>query len=334
MAEAARSEDRRAPEAPALRAPDFYIAGHEKCGTTAMHMMLAQHPQIFMPELKEPRFYAPELRSRFKRFGNGELPETYEEYLMLFAPAQPGQRTGEASPTYLRSHGAARRIAEHRPDARIIAILREPAAYLRSFHMQAVHNHTETETDFGRAIALEPARREGRRIPRLSQSPPALLYSEHVRYTEQLRRFEAVFEPEQMLVLIYEDFRGDNAAVLREVLRFLDVDEDVELLQTETYRLEGVRSVTLLRTGLALSMARKKAAAGPAPVRALNSVIPTPTDSEAVRSRWRRAVYTENPPADEAVMMSLRRRFLPEVEAVSAHLGRDLVTLWGYDKLG
>jgi hypothetical protein len=33
-------------------------------------------------------------------------------------------------------------------------------------------------------------------------------------------------------------------------------------------------------------------------------------------------------------MLELRRRFKPEVAALSEHLSRDLVTLWGYDSLG
>jgi hypothetical protein len=331
-----RTESARAPavalgETPG-RLPDFLIVGHEKCGTTALHMMLRQHPQIFMPELKELRFFAPELRSRYVRFGPRRLPETLDQYLAMFAEAAPGQRVGEASPAYLRSLTAAARIAELRPDARIIALLREPAAFLRSFHLQAVHNHVETETDFAKALALEPARRRGRRIPRLSQSPPALLYSDHVRYVEQLRRYEAVFPRERLLVLIYEDFRQDNAAVLRRALSFLDVDETVTIEPEETYRLARVRSATLLRAGLALSMARRRAARRGGASRALERLLPTPAHGSPVRRLWRSAVYAEQRPPNEQLMAELRSRFRPEVEALSAHLGRDLLSLWGYDR--
>ena len=79
------------------------------------------------------------------------------------------------------------------PDARIIAILREPASLLRSVHLQAVRNYDETERDFRKAIALEDSRRAGRNIPRLSQFPQVLMYSELIRYVEQLRRYHAVF---------------------------------------------------------------------------------------------------------------------------------------------
>jgi Sulfotransferase domain len=324
-----------APAAPARpAAPEFYIVGHEKCGTTALHVMLSQHPEVFMPGLKETRFFAPELRSRFLRLGPRVLPETREQYAALFASATPSQRTGEASPSYLRSRSAAARIAEARPDAKIIAIFREPAAFLRSFHLQAVHNHVETEKDLRRALALEPDRRRGKKIPRLSQSPPALLYSDHVRYVEQLRRYEEVFPREQILVLIYEDFRRDNQAVLRKVMRFLEIDEDVELEPEETYRLQSVRSVALLRLQLALGIARRKTSAGGGLIRALGWLIPAPNRNKTLRRLWTKALYGPPPPTDDALMLEMRRRFRPEVEALGEHLGRDLVSLWGYDERG
>ncbi len=86
-----------------------------------------------------------------------------------------------------------------------------------------MQTNIETESDLARALALEPARREGRSMPRHTYWPQTLLYSEHVRYVEQLRRYREHFAPEQMLVLVYDDFRSDNEATVRRVLRFLDV---------------------------------------------------------------------------------------------------------------
>ena len=197
------------------RVPDFFILGHPKSGTTALYEMLRRHPQIFMPALKEPAFFATDLRSRFQRKAAGPLPVTLAQYLSLFDAAAPEQLVGEASSSYLVSAHAARAIAELQPGARLIAILREPASFLRSLHLQLLQNHIETERSLRRALALEPARRQGRRIPRRSPRPQALLYSERVRYVEQLRRYRAVFPEEQLLVLIYDDFRAENEATVR-----------------------------------------------------------------------------------------------------------------------
>jgi hypothetical protein len=319
--------------APAQVVPDFFIVGHQKCGTTALYLMLSAHPQIFMPDVKEPWFFARELRSRFGAPGTRSRPATVDEYLSLFAPAAPGQRVGEASPQYIRSQTAAARIAEMRPDARVIVILREPAAFLRSLHLQLVTTHIESEKDFAKAVALESARREGRRIPRRSISPQSLLYSDHVRYVEQLRRIRDAFPPEQVLVLIYDDFRRDNEGTVREVLRFLDVDDTLPIETIETKPLKAVRSMPLHR----LRRAIRKAGLHPAKrgrlSRAIDAVAPPRLRSDRLSAMFRRVAYTEDSAPSAELMQQLRRRFKPEVVALSDYLDRDLVTLWGYDAI-
>ncbi len=295
--------------------------------------MLRSHPQVFMPAIKEPRFFAPELRSRFRGGASDVRPDTLEGYLALFAPAQAGQILGEASPSYLRSAEAAGRIAEVAPGARIIAILREPASFLRSFHLQTVHNHVETETDLGKALALEDERRAGRSIPRNSHVPATLLYSEHVRYVTQLQRFESHFPREQMLVLIYDDFRNDNAGTVRQVLRFLGADEALPVEEVETETLESVRSGRLHKLRRSLQLAERNPDAASRAARALNAALPRTVRGERAKALWRRGVYGPPPAPDEQLMLELRRRFEPEVVALSDHLGRDLVSLWGYDRL-
>ena len=310
------------------RLPDFFIVGHPKCGTTALHAMLRQHPQIHMP-LKEPRFFAMELRSRFRRFGPGTLPLTLEQYLELFDGAGADQLLGEASPQYLRSHTAAGEIARACPDARIIAILREPASFLRSFHIQALHNLNETEPDFAKALALEPARREGRKLPLLAQSPQSLMYSEHVRYAEQIRRLHEAFGREQVLVLIYDDFRRENDATVRRVLRFLGVDDSVAIEPVRTSQLPTVRSPALYRLTRALAIARNKVLGGaPGAGGAPRRLLPGPRRAAALA--WRRVLFAPQPPLDERLMAELRTRLRPEVVAISEYLGRDLVGEWGY----
>src|SRR5262249_52220073 len=133
------------------RMPDFFIAGHQKCGTTALYMMLNQHPQIFMPEFKEPRYFAPELRPPLEH-ETPDRPQKLESSLALFADARLDQMAGEASPQYIRSPTAAARIATLQPRARLIVILREPADFLRSYHQQMVVSHEERENDFRKAI--------------------------------------------------------------------------------------------------------------------------------------------------------------------------------------
>ncbi len=321
------------PAASALQArvPDFFIVGHAKSGTTALYEMLRRHPQIYMPDVKELWFFSPELRSRFRK-PSARRPETLDGYLALFAAAGREQRAGEASPRYLQSRTAASRIAEVQPAARIIAILREPASFLRSLHLQCVQNQYETEIDLGKALALEEARRRGEHIPRYCGRPHELLYSDNVRYVEQLRRFYAVFAPEQVLVLIYDDFRRDNEATVRAVLRFLEVDDTVPVETIEANPSVRVRSQRLHRLVHQVEVGRNPVS------RAVKTGIKALTTRQlrrqALRGTRRRVVFADTRPPDESVMLEMRRRFKPEVVALSEYLGRDLVTLWGYDRVG
>src|SRR5207247_5861130 len=140
--------------------------------------------QIFMPKLKEPRFFDTDLHALSNTHVTAWLPRTVDEYLDLFRDAREDQVLGEASPSYLRAVRAASAIAAVQPSARCVAILREPAGVVRSLHLQLVQEHVEKEKDLRKAIAHERIERAGRQV---------LRYSDHVRFVEQLRRFGAAF---------------------------------------------------------------------------------------------------------------------------------------------
>jgi hypothetical protein len=322
-------EERRNGAPPAARLPDFFIVGHPKSGTTALYEMLRAHPQIFMPDLKEPRYFASDLRPRFQPQpadpSQVRFPETLEEYLALFEAAEDSQTVGEASPSYLRSSVAAGAIAQAQPTARVIALLREPASFLRSLHLELVQNHVEREKDFRKAFAKED-------LARRTSTAQLPRYSDRVRYVEQLRRYRAVFPPEQVLVLIYDDFRQDNEATVREVLRFLQVDDTAEVELVEANPTVAVRSVRFDHLVRAVS-----AGAGPLSRTAksvLMRLLPNRLRGDALQAVRRRVLYSDPPPVDEEFMQELRLRFKDEVVALSEYLGRDLVGLWGYEDLG
>jgi hypothetical protein len=310
------------------RVPDFFIVGHPKCGTTALYEILRRHPQIYMPDCKEPWFFAPELHVRTPSRPEG-TPATLAEYLSLFEAARGQQRVGEASAQYLWSQTAASEIAEVTPAARIIALLREPASFLHSLHLQFLETYVETEGDLRKALELEDERRQGNRIPQYSYWPAALLYSEHVRYVEQLRRYYAAFGPEQILVLIYDDFRRDNESVVRTVLRFLEVDDSAPIHAVEANPTVRARSQRLNELVHAVGVGR-----GPVSLAvkaAVKALTPTKLRRKALYTVQRQVVFAKPQPPDETLMAELRARFKPEVVSLSEYLDRDLVSLWGYD---
>jgi len=326
--------------AAARRYPDFFIVGHAKSGTTAMYEMLRRHPQVYLPENrrgvgKEPWFFAQDnpnpQRSRARDISyTGRTAIKLEDYLSLFQGARADQIIGEGSTSYLWSPTAPARIHAARPDARIIAIFREPASFLRSLHLELLQKGTESEHDFRKAVALDAERLRSRNIPERAYWPAALIYSDRVRYVEQLERYHTLFAREQVLVLIYEDFRADNAATMRRVMSFLGIDEmaleTVSANPTVAPRSATLRSVTRgLKTGeqrvwRTLRGLGKRLTSRGVRERVLYPVLP-------------RLLFREPAPPDEEFMLELRRRFKPEVVALGDYLQRDLVTLWGYERL-
>jgi hypothetical protein len=310
------------------RIPDFFIVGHAKSGTTALYEMLREHPQLYLPESKEPWFFASELHERTPPRPEG-TPRTLDEYRAWFAGAADGQRVGEASALYLWSHTAAAAIAAVQPQAQIIALLREPASFLRSLHLQLIETYVETEHDFARALALEEDRRQGRQIPRRTYWPQVLLYSEHVRYAEQLRRYHEAFGRDRVLVLVYEDFRADNEAAVRRVQRFLGVDDTVAVVPSRANPTVQMRSMRLHRLMHAVSVGSGR---GSLAVKgALKSVMPAEMRRGLVRGVNARLLHQPPAEADAALMAELRSRFKPEVVAVSEYLEEDFVARWGYE---
>jgi hypothetical protein len=315
------------------RTPDFFIVGHAKCGTTALYEMLQAHPQIYMPAIKETQFLSRALHYREQPHAAPATvrPQTLDAYLSLFAPAAPEQSAGEASTDYLRTLATAPRIAALQPEARIVAIFREPVSFLSSLHLQLLQVGIETESDFATAMELEQERSEGRNVPRRSGWPPALMYSQHVRYVDQLRSYHDCFGRERVLVLIYDDFRRENERAVRQVQRFLEVDDSLEIQRAEANPTVRVRSRRAERMLHSVSVGR-----GPVSVAAKTAMKALTSERlrrGALRAVKRVVVEKEPQPPDERVTQALRRRFKGEVVAASEYLGRDLMSLWGYDEV-
>ena len=151
-----------------------------------MNDYLSQHPEVFVPGIKEVHFFGSDLH-----FTKGALRDE-GAYRALFAGATEPRR-GEASVWYLYSRTAAKEIHAFSPDAKVIVMLRNPADMLYSQHSQFLYNGNEDITDFREALAAEPERRAGRRIPASAHLVEGLFYSETVKYAEQLERYFDIF---------------------------------------------------------------------------------------------------------------------------------------------
>ena len=215
--------------------PDFFIVGAPKCGTTALHTYLSVHPEIYMAS-EELHFFGSDLEEFWNRpDGAGRAAMTASssvgrpepaEYFGAFAGTDWAACRGERSNWYLWSRRAAAEIHEYNPRAKIIAMLRNPVDFLASLHSQYLRDQIEDIESFEEALAAEADRRAGKRIPPHNSRtyPWRLFYIEVARFHEQLTRYFAVFDPEQIYVILYDDFAVDTLGSYQGVLAFLGVE--------------------------------------------------------------------------------------------------------------
>ncbi len=227
----------------AARRPNLFIVGAPKSGTTALWSYLSTHPEIYsggagehqpapasgtpapkdrgVPQGKEYYYFGSDLPS------NNFPRRSLETYLASFAGATDERYLIDASPMYLCSTRAASEIAEFSPDARAIAMLRNPIDMMYSLHGEAFFNGDEDIADFEEALEAEDDRRRGERIPPTCQGALwSLFYRDVARYADQLERFFDALGRERVHVIVYDDFAADPSATYRSALAFLGLEPD------------------------------------------------------------------------------------------------------------
>jgi hypothetical protein len=310
------------------RIPNFFIVGKPKAGTTALHYLLAQHPDIFMSSYKEPHHFHPEhvQAGLDRKRGISGLPyKDRDKYLELFEDVTNEKIIGESSTGYLYSKHAAREIARFNPDAKILMVLREPVDFMHSFHSQLLRSANENEPDFRTALELEESRKNGANIPYTATYPENLLYVDQARYANQVKRFFDAFDSSSIKVVIYEDLRADNLRIFREILEFLDVDSEFTPNFRDVNKTRRVRFPKLAGWLVFLADKRKY------PVQTwMPGWLIRP-----IRAVMSRVFYATGPreELDAELRLELARKLKPDVLELSELLGIDLAEKWSYNEI-
>lgn len=224
--------------------PSFFIVGAAKAGTTSVADYLSQHPQIYMCPVKEPHYFAKDIRLQDlrpilkKRLRNLDLDAVMKSegktklhrafitdpdvYYQLFSFADKELIAGEASPSYLYSEVAAHEIHSYNPDAKIIILLREPVSRAFSHYLMDLRLDYTNGT-FEEALTEDAAAATNSWGSRSH-------YRELGLYSAQVKRYMNVFPENQIFLLLYDELQADTAAVVQKILRFLQVESDVTAL--------------------------------------------------------------------------------------------------------
>lgn len=224
--------------------PDFLIIGAAKSGTTSLYEYFRQHPQVFMSPLKETNFFA--LNGRKPTFSgpdgdifNRDSIYRINDYKKLFSGRSEEIVAGEASPRYLYTKGTAKRIRDHIPKAKLIAILRNPVDRAFSEFSMRERDGWEPCKSFEEALTQEEKR--------LQEGWASGTYLHHGFYGQQLDEYFSVFPRKQICVLLFDWLREDVDGLLKRLFRFIGVDESFEPDTSRHFNTSGVIKDPLMR---------------------------------------------------------------------------------------
>jgi hypothetical protein len=300
-----------------MKGPDFFIVGAPKCGTTAMNDYLKQHPEIYVPDLKDIYFFGSDINSTSRT-------NTKEKYLSCFSRVNGEKRVGESSVWYLYSKLAATEIQTFCPTAKILIMLRNPIDMIYSLHNQFLYELLEDIIDFQGALDAEEDRKRGLRLPDDKYirgrhfTKELLFYREVAKYSQQIARYLDIFGRENVHVIIFDDFKRDAAKSYKEVLQFLEVNDS---FQPEFHTINAnkrLRSIAL----------RKFLLRRPRVAQWAVKLIPHRLRHDLYHKlQTFNTVKESRPPIDPELRSLLQAEFAPEVEQLSRLLDRDL-TYW------
>lgn len=210
-----------------VRLPTFLIIGAGLSGTTTLHYVLGQHPQIYMSPNKETNFFAyhcsgGDVPSIVRKEDIGRIDsrsvKSLDDYRFLFRGVTNQIAIGESSPAYLITPGVPEAIRELLPEAKLVAMLRQPIERGYSAFQRRCRRGTYSyDDDFAEILERddERIRREGRGISILDAA----------RYYGHLKRFYDVFPAEQIKVCLLSDMQSRPREFYSDLFRFLGVDE-------------------------------------------------------------------------------------------------------------
>ena len=273
------------------RLPDFVGIGALKAGTTFLDGLLREHPQLSFPQyLKEAEYFT----AHYER--------GIDWYAGLFAPPD-GRLRGEISPQYMADPRAPGRVQETNPDVLVLASLRNPVARTVS-----QFRHWVQETGYPHDFTTF-----------LSEHPNAVERSEYHRVlTPWLNRFGR----DRVELVVFEDLVADPVPTVQGVLRFLGVDDTFVPTDPDT-----AANVTF-SPRFPRAYARAKRIGDR--LRAGHGARVVHAAKRAGVDRLFRAgqVEQEQRPVGQDERDRLAERLRPDVERLSALLGRDLTSEW------
>ena len=216
-----------------MATPNFLCIGAPKAGTTTLFHILNQHPDIYIPAIKETEFFVDD-----KRYEKG--PQYYEE--KFFSKWNGEQAIGEICPNYFHFDYVSERIFKTLGSkVQLIFIFRNPVHRAYSHYRMSSGNRFETNP-FKEAILLENERETGGRVAKSLFS-----YISTGFYAKHLNRYLKYFSKEQMFFIVFEtEFVQNRDITVSKLLEFLNVKEAQLNIAIQSHRAFTYRSKVVM----------------------------------------------------------------------------------------
>jgi hypothetical protein len=205
--------------------PHFIIIGAQKSGTTSLFHYLSQHPQLIRAYKKEIHYFDGGINPSVDTFEKG--PAWYRMHFPLERDVRDDQRVFEASPLYIFNPLAPQRMHDLIPEARLIAVLRDPTdrAISQYFHVK--------RRGFEPLPILEALQAEEERLKPVLEAKAynderyrVFSYKSRGVYHEQIKTYLPFFPMSRLLILNSGALFAEPAETLRKVFEFVGVDPD------------------------------------------------------------------------------------------------------------
>ena len=196
--------------------PNFLIVGAARSGTTSLYYWLKQHPEVFMPDIKEPSYFV-----------HGYGISDWRKYLSLFEPGRGKKVIGEASTAYLAAPESPRWIRDVLGNIKIIILLRNPIERAYSLYCWMVMEGYEWLPTFEKALEEEDRRFQDEPFRR--SNPEYFwdyMYFRSGLYYDQVKRYIETFGSNSVKTFLFEDLTRSPEKLYSDVCRFLEVSDN------------------------------------------------------------------------------------------------------------
>ena len=211
--------------------PNFILAGAIKSGTTSMYHYLKEHPQIYLPKIKEPKFFTSpaflkkeKLNNKFINSKAFAYIHNLDDYKSLFLNVKNEIAIGEASPQYLPTYETTiPLIIKHLGNIKIILILRNPvdrafSAYKHNKRLKPHRPLLNEKLSFIDALKIEDVRIKTRDFPLM------FFYRTMSMYYNQVKSYKENFS--EVFICKYEELENDPLSLMKKIYAFLEVDNN------------------------------------------------------------------------------------------------------------